>query len=337
MPCQGPQPAGVVAAGKSRLRKGPTSRLPSVSRLGPLALTGRFLDCVPLGPFLWTACLSPFKLPNRDPQAVACEQQTLTSQLGRPRVRGQPHQALARASSQGPSSSRHLLDTRPGSLQWPRSKISEAGGKTLLRGRLARSSGISLASQLPMPPKGLAGQLPPSHMSKGQVPPVRDAAGKQEAAGEARAGPSAAIQHKTGQKNACTRPSNCDRKEGSAAGCSGGQATRGGWASPRRPPGAGPGGGARDTAGPQASLLAHWADLWMRSKARPALRAAEGLTAPSGQPRLPVEWGLKSEGGVIACCPLGARGHVTLGTGPRLQQQDLAFRCLQTAGQGPRS
>ena len=90
MPCQGPQPAGVVTAGTSRLRKGPTSRLPSVSRLGPLALRGRFLDCVPLGPFLWAACLSPFKPPNRDPQAVACGQQTLTSQLGRPRVGGSP-------------------------------------------------------------------------------------------------------------------------------------------------------------------------------------------------------------------------------------------------------
>lgn len=151
MPCQGPQPAGVVAAGTSRLRKSPTSRLPSVSRLGPLALRGQFLDCVPLGPFLWTACLSPFKPPNRDPQAVACEQQVLTSQLRRPRVRGQPHQALARVSSQRPGSSRHLLDTRPGSLQWPRSKVSEAGWWTPLRRRLlARSSGINLASQLPM-------------------------------------------------------------------------------------------------------------------------------------------------------------------------------------------
>lgn len=98
------------------------------------ALTVRFLDCVPLGPFLRTACLSPFKPPNRDPQAVACEQQTLTSRLRRPRVRGQPRRALARVSSQRPGSSTHLLDTRPGSLQWPRSKISEAGGWTLLRG-----------------------------------------------------------------------------------------------------------------------------------------------------------------------------------------------------------
>lgn len=142
---------------------------------------------------------------------------------------------------------------------------------------------------------------------------------------------------KTGQKNTCKPPSNCDGKEGSTVGCSGGQATHGGWASPRCPPGAGPGDGARDTAGPQAPLLGRWADLWMRSNARLALRAAEGLTSPSGQPRLPVEWGLKSEVGLITCCPLGARGDVTLGTGPRLQQQDSAFRRLQTAGQGSSS
>ena len=90
---------------------------------------------------------------------------------------------------------------------------------------------------------------------------------------------------------------------------SGRKATRGGWASPRRPPGAGPGASrSRGHRGPQAPLLARWADLGMRSKARPALRAVQGLAAPPGQPGLPVDWGLEGEVGLITCWALGPGG-----------------------------
>ena len=134
-PRQSPQPAGVGAVG--------TSHLPKVPRRGPPALTGQLLDCIPLGPFLWTACLSPFKPCSRDPQAVACGHQTLISQGAALSDSGQSVLPVT-------GSSRHLLDTRPGSLQWPRSKISKAGRWTPLRGRWARSPGVSLASQLPV-------------------------------------------------------------------------------------------------------------------------------------------------------------------------------------------